>query len=149
MRRSASEIINNLENRVARLENRKASTSRKASSRIARLEKQSYADNDIMDLSKGISKDLSKLVEMRIPRQDVEISLHEFFTDKDEFWEDGFDSEDSVYDLSFDIKEYHPLNIAGTKMVEIKCVVHYGLGDSKRMTFQTIYGRRGITVKDA
>ena len=79
MRRSASEIIRNLEMRVARLESKGRERSMKVSFHTR--------DISISDLADGISDHLSKLVQYRVPKQDIEDSvqvMEQFFGTQEE-----------------------------------------------------------------
>ncbi len=133
MKRSATEVIRSLEMRVARLESKGRERSMKVSFHTR--------DISISDLADGISDHLSKLVQYRVPKQDIEDELHDFFVDYDELinWEE--DMNESVYDLSFDVQK---LNSKRDNTVEVECVVE----GVKKITFQVILGRRGVEVKE-
>jgi uncharacterized coiled-coil protein SlyX len=138
MRRSASEIISNLENRVAR------------------LEKQSRREETLKSLSSTIAKDLSKLSRSRVRSNWVEDALYDFLFD---IRYHLFDlPEVTPNDIDFKVLEYRPINLAGTLIVEVKCTMDFP-SEFKRplgfdnydyeMTFQVIYDHKEIEVKEA
>lgn len=133
MRRTASEIIRNLEMRIARLENKGRERGMKVSFHTRGI--------SISDLAEGISEHLSKLVQYRVPKQNIEDELHDFFVDYDELinWEE--DMNESVYDLTFEVQK---INSVVDNIVEVECVVE----GVKKITFQVILGRRGVEVKE-
>ena len=138
MRRSASEIIRNLEGR------------------IARLEKQSSREETLKSLSTTIAKDLSKLSRSRVRSNWVEDALYDFFGGIDALFE--WDDEDTPDVLSFKVLGYNPLNLAGTLIVEVKCSIDRPTEPTRifgfenyvhNMTFQVIYDHKEIEVKEA
>ena len=131
MRKSASEILRNLEKR------------------IARLEKQSSRSIDLDELSEFITKELSKLYQsdLRI-RQDVYGELMTFFQDFEEFYDDGDEwshADDGVHDLQFEIKDSKP---SGNRGLELKVEVDHAFG-SEVVKFQVHSERRRIKIKKA
>ncbi len=135
MRRTASQILNNLEQRVAR------------------LEKSASQEETLKSLSSKIAKDLGKLSRSRVRAGEIEYALYEFFFDIDALFE--HDDEDTPDDLDFKILGYRPLNLAGNHIVEIKCSIDrpsdvgFGFDYVHKMTFQVIYDRVEIEVKEA
>ena len=135
MRRSASEIIRNLEMRVAR------------------LEKQSSRDLGLSDLAEIIGREFSKTYQGSLsPSQigDIEMSLHDFFLGFDEFLdEDDEYAEDGIYDLVFEVKKVDN-ELKYLEFVQMTVVVHYGFGESKVVKFQAHSKRRGgVKIKRA
>jgi|SaaInlV_165m_DNA_3_1040750.scaffolds.fasta_scaffold00039_67 hypothetical protein len=138
MRRSASEIIRNLE------------------SRIARLEKQSSREETLKSLSTTIAKDLSKLSGSRVRSNWVEDALYDFFLGIEGFFD--FDiPEDTPDDLDIKVLGYRSINLAGDLIVEVKCTMDrprklqlFGVENYvHKMTFQVIYDHKEIEVKEA
>ena len=130
MRRSASEIIRNLEMRVARLEN-------KTSSR----------DLDLSGLAQFIAKEFSRSYESNLRNsQDVETALHEFFQGFTDFFdgEDEWAEEDGVYDLIFEVKDYE----VSRRTIELTILVHHVFGNDE-VKFETSLSGRNVVVKKA
>lgn len=129
MRRSASEIIRNLETRVARLEN-------KTSSR----------DIELFDLAQFIAKEFSRSYESNLRNsQDVETALHDFFQGFTDFFdsEDEWSGEDGVYDLIFEVKGYEVMG----RSMELTVVVHHEFGN-KEVNFQVSLSGRNVRIKE-
>tara|TARA_B000000557_G_scaffold261147_1_gene259606 strand:+ start:621 stop:1247 length:627 start_codon:yes stop_codon:yes gene_type:complete len=131
MRRSASQIIRNLERR------------------IAHLEKQSSRDLDIMELAEIIGREFSRTYQLSLSPSaigEIEMGLHDFFSD---FLSDPFEddyADDSIYDLVFEVKEVK----TDLRFVQMTVVVHYGFGESEVVKFQAHSKRRGgVEIKKA
>ena len=146
MRKSASEVIRNLEMRVARLEGQSSVTLQSKESE--RRMKMSFHTKDVEfdELAKAIARSLSKLARHRVPEKEVEDELHDFLVDYDGLLDWEADEDASVHDLYFEILEYHPLNLAGTLVVECACKVFFGEGDMKKITFQVFLDKRGVEI---
>ena len=120
MRRLASEVIRNLEKRIARLENRSASK-----------------NLDIMDLAKLVLDELNKTNQGGM-RDEIERGLSDFFSDFLSDPDSSSYADDSIYDLVFEVKEVK----TDLRFVEMTVVVTYFEGKEK-VKFQVQSKRRG------
>ena len=132
MRRSASEIIRNLEMRIAKLERVGREKSMKLSSR----------EISLVDLANKITVKLQN----RVSKQHIEDELHDFFVDHDELfvnWEEN--AWGNVYDITFDVRDITESQRGNDNIVTVESVVQ----GRKRMTFQVIGSRSGVEVKES
>tara|TARA_A100001388_G_C28689433_1_gene460524 strand:- start:195 stop:602 length:408 start_codon:yes stop_codon:yes gene_type:complete len=134
MRRTASEIIRNLERRVAR------------------LEKQSRRNLNLSDLAEVIAKVIGGTYEVNLTSLsgDLEMGLHDFFTSQrfDEFYDDDpmwEHADNGIYDLVFDVKKTNS-ELKYHNTIFMSVVVHY-FGGSKEVDFRVVEHRGRYKIK--